>query len=45
MEALKENKAYISEQVLAVSFEEQANMKGDTEDVGDAAVTFKIEKA
>lgn len=45
LEALKENKAYISEQVLAVSFEEQANMKGDTEDVGDAAVTFKIEKA
>ncbi|MBR4126492.1 MAG: isoleucine--tRNA ligase [Alphaproteobacteria bacterium] len=45
LDALKENKAYISEQVLAVSFDEQLNVAGDTEDIGDATVTFKIEKA
>ena len=45
LDALKENKAYISEQVLAVSFEKQADVAGDTEDIGDATVTFRIEKA
>ena len=45
LEALKENKNYISEQVLAVSFEEKADIAGDTEEIGDATVTFKIEKA
>ncbi|MBO4520804.1 MAG: isoleucine--tRNA ligase [Alphaproteobacteria bacterium] len=45
LDALAENKGYISEQVLAVSFEKQADVAGDTEDIGDAKVTFKIEKA
>lgn len=44
-EALKENKDYISEQVLAVAFEERADAAGSTEEVGEAAVTFNIEKA
>ncbi len=44
LEALKENKDYISEQVLAVGFEEQSLVDGDTEEVGDASVTFKIQK-
>lgn len=44
LEALKENKAYISEQVLAVEFEEKAGVAGDTEEAGAASVTFKIEK-
>lgn len=43
--ALRENKAYISEQVLATAFDETAGLSGDTEEVGDAAVTFKIAKA
>lgn len=43
--ALMENKAYISEQVLATAFDEQKGLTGDTEEVGDAAVTFKIAKA
>ena len=43
--ALRENKAYISEQVLATAFDEQKGLTGDTEEVGDAAVTFKIAKA
>lgn len=45
LEALKENKDYISEQVLAVAFEEQNDVDGDTEEIGNAAATFKIEKA
>ena len=45
LEALKENKDYISEQVLAVSFEEKADVAGDTEEAGAATVTFKVEKA
>lgn len=45
LEALKENKDYISEQVLAVAFEERADVAGSAEEVGEAAVTFKIEKA
>ena len=45
LEALTENKDYISEQVLAVSFEKHSDIAGDTEDIGDATVTFKIEKA
>ena len=45
LEALKENKDYISEQVLAVSFDERADVAGDTEEAGNATVTFKIEKA
>ncbi len=44
LEALKENKDYISEQVLAVAFEERADVAGDTEEVGEATVCFKIEK-
>jgi len=43
--ALKENKAYIAEQVLAVVFDEQKGLTGDTEEVGDAAVAFKIARA
>lgn len=45
LDALKENKDYISEQVLAVAFEERADVAGSAEEVGEAAVTFKIEKA
>ena len=44
-QTLKENKDYISEQVLAVAFEERADVAGSAEEVGEAAVTFKIEKA
>ena len=43
--ALKENKAYISEQVLAVVFDEQKGLTGDTEEVGDAKVVFVLKKA
>lgn len=45
LDALKENKDYISEQVLAVAFEERADVAGFAEEVGEAEVTFKIEKA
>ena len=47
LEALKENRDYISEQVLAVSFEEK-DISGDdakTEEVGDSKVTFAVKKA
>lgn len=43
--ALKENKAYIAEQVLAVVFDEQKGLTGDTEEVGDAKVVFVLKKA
>ena len=45
LQALSEYAAYVKEQVLAVSFAQTENMTGDTEEVGDAKVTFKIEKA
>lgn len=44
LEALKENKDYICEQVLAVSFDERSNVDGSAEEVGEATVSFKIEK-
>ncbi len=44
LEALKENKDYICEQVLAVSFDERSNVDGPAEEVGEATVCFKIEK-
>ena len=45
LEALKENKDYISEQVLAVAFNELSKVDGSAEEVGEAFVTFKIAKA
>ena len=45
LQALSEYAAYVKEQVLAVSFAQTENLTGDTEEVGDAKVTFKIEKA
>lgn len=46
LEALKENKDYISEQVLAVSFCEASNVENaHTEEVGDSTVTFALKKA
>ena len=45
LEALKENKDYISEQVLAVSFCEASNVENaHTEEVGDSTVTFALKK-
>ena len=44
-EALKEHAAYITDQVLAVEFSETAGLSGDTEEVDDGKVVFKIEKA
>lgn len=45
-EALKEHGDYISEQVLAVAFEEKAELADDakTEEVGDSKVTFTVKK-
>ena len=45
LQTLSEYAAYVKEQVLAVSFAQTENLTGDTEEVGDAKVTFKIEKA
>ena len=45
LQALSEYAAYVKEQVLATSFAQTENLTGDTEEVGDAKVTFKIEKA
>lgn len=45
LQALSEYAAYVKEQVLAKSFAQTENLTGDTEEVGDAKVTFKIEKA
>lgn len=45
LQALSEYAAYVKEQVLAASFAQTENLTGDTEEVGDAKVTFKIEKA
>lgn len=45
LQALSEYAAYVKEQVLAKSFAQTENMTGDSEEVGDAKVTFKIEKA
>ncbi len=45
LQALSEYAAYVKEQVLATSFAQAENLTGDTEEVGDAKVTFKIEKA
>lgn len=44
LEALKENKDYICEQVLAVAFDEQSGIDVPAEEVGEATVLFKIEK-
>ena len=45
LQALSEYAAYVKEQVLAASFAQTENLTGDTEEVGDAKVAFKIEKA
>ena len=45
LQALSEYAAYVKEQVLATSFAQTENLTGDAEEVGDAKVTFKIEKA
>ena len=45
LQALSEYASYVKEQVLATSFAQTENLTGDTEEVGDAKVTFKIEKA
>lgn len=45
LQALSEYAAYVKEQVLATSFKQVDALTGDTEEVGDAKVTFKIEKA
>ncbi len=45
-EALAENREYISEQVLAVSFEEKPSVDGGTtEEIGEGTVTFLLKKA
>lgn len=45
LQALSEYAAYVKEQVLATSFKQVDALTGDTEEVGDAKVAFKIEKA
>ena len=45
LQALSEYAAYVKEQVLATSFKQVDALTGDTEEVGDSKVTFKIEKA
>lgn len=45
LQALSEYAAYVKEQVLATLFKQVDALTGDTEEVGDAKVTFKIEKA
>ena len=45
LQALSEYAAYVGEQVLATSFTQADALTGDTEEVGDSKVTFKIEKA
>lgn len=45
LEALKENREYICEQVLAVSFEQKENVtEGITEEVGNGKVIFSLTK-
>lgn len=45
LQALSEYAAYVKEQVLATSFKQVDALTGDTEEVGDSKVAFKIEKA
>ena len=44
-EALAGNREYISEQILAVSFEEKPSVDGGTtEEIGEGTVTFLLKK-